>query len=206
MPSAFEVWNRKLHIYLGLYFLFFVWLFCLSGVLLDHPKWRIAQFWPERKVTTTESQISPPGATEDLGVARDLMHQLHIRGEVSGSITRTAPGGFSFRIVRPGEIYDVRADLDRRRATVSCTHVNGWGILNMLHSFSGVRRTDPTLRPNWWLTEVWRFSMDALAAGLAVMVLSGIYMWFSRTQRRMGGMIALVLGILAVAAFVASPF
>ncbi len=76
----------------------------------------------------------------------------------------------------------------------------------MLHSFSGVRRTDPTLRPNWWITEVWRFSMDALAAGLAVIVLSGIYMWFSRAQRRLGGMIALVLGILAVATFVASPF
>ena len=206
MPSAFEGWNRKLHVYLGLYFLFFLWLFCLSGVLLNHPKWRVAQFWPERSITTSQMQIAPPRSTGDLGAARDLMDQLHISGEISGSMTRSASGGFSFRVVRPGDIYDVRADLAEGHATVNQTHVNRWGVLNMLHSFSGVRRTDPVIRPNWWLTRMWRFAMDALAAGLAFLVLSGIYMWHRNTQRRLGGVIALALGILALAGIVASPF
>ena len=42
MPSsgkAFEVWNRKLHYYLGLYFLFFLWLFSLTGLMLNHQQW-----------------------------------------------------------------------------------------------------------------------------------------------------------------------
>jgi len=191
--------------YLGLYFLFFLWLFCLSGVLLNHPKWRIAQFWPEREVTAAEVQISPPGDLDDLGSARRLMDQLHLRGEVSGSISRSASGGFDFRVVRPGDIYDVHADLVQGRARVNRIHVNGWGALSMLHSFSGVRRTDPTLHPNWRLTKMWRFSMDALAIGFAVLVLSGIFLWCGRAQHRCGGAIALALGIMVLVVFLAGP-
>ena len=35
----FEFWNRKLHYYLGLYFLFFLWLFSLTGLMLNHQQW-----------------------------------------------------------------------------------------------------------------------------------------------------------------------
>jgi len=203
MPSAVESWNRKLHLYLGLYFIFFLWLFCLSGVLLNHPGWRIAQFWPEREQTTIELPILPPSDIDDLHVARGLMDQLHIRGEISGSITRSVPGRFDFRVVRPGDMYEVHTDLVKGKATLSRIHVNKSGVLNMLHSFSGVRRMDRTLRPNWWLTQMWRFSMDALAVGLSFLVLSGIYIWYSRAQNRRGGMIALFLGVLTLAGFVA---
>ena len=30
--DGFKVWNRKLHYYLGLYFLFFLWMFAFTGV------------------------------------------------------------------------------------------------------------------------------------------------------------------------------
>ena len=42
MPSfvnTFEFWNRKFHYYLGLYFLFFLWLFSLTGLMLNHQQW-----------------------------------------------------------------------------------------------------------------------------------------------------------------------
>lgn len=37
--STFLVWNRRTHFYLGLYFLFFAWLFVFTGLLLNHPRW-----------------------------------------------------------------------------------------------------------------------------------------------------------------------
>ncbi len=201
MPSAVEAWNRKLHVYLGLYFIFFLWLFCLSGVLLNHPGWRIAQFWPDRESTVSEVRIFPPPGHDDIDVARSLMNQLQIRGEVSGSVTRSGSGAFVFRVVRPGDIYDIQADFVEGQARISRIHVNRWGAMNMLHSFSGVRRTDPSLHPNWWVTRMWRFSMDALAAGLLFLVFTGIYIWYSRAQYRRGGLIALLLGVLVLAGF-----
>ena len=201
MPSAVEAWTRKLHTYLGLYFLFFVWLFCLSGAILNHPQWRIAGFWNERKQVSSELKISRPADTSTLQAAGDLMMQLRIRGEISGEITHTESGEIVFRVVRPGDVSDIKADLDKGLAKISHIYVNNWGALNMLHSFTGVRRTDPTLHQNWWATGMWRFSMDALSAGLVFMVLSGIFIWIRRAQQRRSGMLALALGILALAGF-----
>ncbi len=206
MPSAVETWSRRLHIYLGLYFLFFTWLFCLSGVVLNHPKWRIAGFWNERRQTSTEFQVSRPAADTDFLVARNLMRQLRIRGEISGAITRDTAGVFGFRVVRPGDIYDIKADFNKGVAAVNRIQVNGWGALNMLHSFTGVRRTDTALHQNWWATGLWRCSMDALSLGLVFMVLSGVYMWYHGARQRRSGALALALGILALAGFVAGIF
>ncbi len=203
MPSAVENWSRRLHIYIGLYFLFFTWLFCLSGVVLNHPGWRIAGFWNERRQTSAEIRIARHAADTDSEVAKDLMTQLRIRGEISGTITRDAAGTLGFRVVRPGDIYEVKADFDSGVAAVNRIHVNGWGVLNMLHSFTGVRRTDPSLHQNWWATGLWRCSMDALSVGLVFMVLSGIYVWYRRARQRRSGALSLALGILTLAVFLA---
>ena len=39
----FERWNRKLHFYAGLFLLLFIWLFAVSGLILNHPKWTFAE-------------------------------------------------------------------------------------------------------------------------------------------------------------------
>ena len=57
LANSALVWNRRLHYYLGLYLLFFTWLFVLSGLLLNHPKWQFAEFWPNRVQTTEEYEI-----------------------------------------------------------------------------------------------------------------------------------------------------
>ena len=44
--NVFEIWNRKLHYYVGLYLLTFVWLFAVSGLIINHPGWAFADFWP----------------------------------------------------------------------------------------------------------------------------------------------------------------
>ncbi len=36
LTGALRTWNRRLHYYFGLYFLFFTWLFALTGLLLNH--------------------------------------------------------------------------------------------------------------------------------------------------------------------------
>src|SRR4026207_530382 len=85
MPSSvktLEMWNRKLHYYLGLYFLLFLWLFSLTGLLLNHSGWGFAEFWPQRKETRYEMSIETPPAGSELARARDLMRQLNVVGEI----------------------------------------------------------------------------------------------------------------------------
>src|SRR5678810_1193909 len=61
LRAGIERWNRKLHFYSGLFLLFFIWLFAFSGLLLNHPSWRFAEFWSNRKQTNYERAIVVPG-------------------------------------------------------------------------------------------------------------------------------------------------
>jgi hypothetical protein len=59
--------------------------------------------------------------------------------------------------------------------------------MHLLHTFTGVRRADPTIKRERMLTNVWAFTMDAVVAGLIVMVFSRYIMWYRPKAKRRGG-------------------
>ncbi len=178
---TFETLNRKLHYYLGLYFLVFMWMFSFTGLLLNHPQWKFGEFWPQRKETRFEKAIEPTPAANDLDRARDLMRQLNLAGEIDWP-DRQAPGRLDFRVNRPGRTNRIGVDLARRRASVQQIEINTWGVMSVLHTFSGTPANNPNAKRDWALTTVWVVAMDALAAGLLLMVLSSYYMWYRLKQ------------------------
>ncbi len=201
--AGFERWNRKLHFYTGLFLLFFVWLFAFSGLLLNHPGWSFTQFWKSRKQTNYEREIAGPVIEfkGDLAQARELMRQLNIKGEILWTTTRMDPNPFEFQVRRPGHFFFIKADWARERVTVQQDEVNLWGVIQALHSFTGVQMDDPRNRRDWALTTVWAYSMDAVAAGLIFMTLSSWYMWLELPQKRLPGAVALGLGVLICGLF-----
>jgi hypothetical protein len=189
-----RVWTRKLHNYLGLYLLLFLWLFSVSGLVLNHSTWSAAQFWKQRRETKNDRVIAVPAPTGDVAIASDLMRQLGIVGEI-GETKRDSHGGFEFQVVRPGVIWRVQARLDSARAVVTETRLNKWGAMDALHKLTGVRMGAPAIQRDWLLTRLWSLAMDAVALGLIVLVLSGIYLWWRLTEKRAAGIIALGLGL-----------
>src|SRR4051794_33834212 len=114
-----KLWSRKLHYYLGLYFLFFVWLFAFTGLLLNHGSWQFAEFWPNRKVSNFERAIEPPAYGDREEQAKAVMRQLGIHGEIQwGSTTEER---LEFQVNRPGQNFAVKADLGQRLARVERT-------------------------------------------------------------------------------------
>ena len=202
--DSFLVWNRRVHFYLGLYLLFFTWLFAFTGLLLNHPRWQFAQFWPNRILTTTEHRLGSVTAVADIDRARDVMRQIGIAGEVQWPAIQPPNGPFTFQVSRPGLVVDVKADLRGGRATVQSTQLNAWGVMHVLHTFTGAPATDARNRRDWALTTVWALSMDAVAVGLIVMVLGSYVMWFRLRAKRLGGVVALALGFLSCGAFISA--
>lgn len=196
----FTIWNRKLHYYLGLYFLFFLWLFAFTGLLLNH-SWKFSEFWPNRNVSTFERVIDAPRTTNDVERAREVMRQLGIRGEIEWTAIRPNSTLFEFRANRPGLNFNVAVD-DAGRAKVEETRINTWGVMRVLHTFSGVRANDARNQRDWALTTLWVLSMDAVSIGMVVMVFGGLYMWFVLPTKRIGGLVALLLGAAACCVFV----
>ena len=200
--AEFKRWNRKLHFYAGLLLLFFVWLFAFSGLILNHPTWGFAESWANRKERNYEKEITIPGpeAKGDLGQAREILRQLGIEGEILWTTTRTDANLFDFQVRRPGHFFFIKADFAKKRVYVRQSNVNLWGVIKVLHTFSGVL-DDPPNRRDWALTTIWAYSMDVVAAGLIFMVLSSLYMWWELPPKRIAGAIFLGLGTLICGLF-----
>jgi hypothetical protein len=186
-------WNRRIHFYLGLYLLFFTWLFAFTGLLLNHPEWRFAEFWPNRRQTVAERTLVLPAGASDEESARRLMEELDVLGEIQWPAAQR-DGALAFQVGRPGVTIDVKADLASGRTTVQRTELNRWGVMHILHTFTGVRPGDNRNGRDWRMTTLWAISMDAVAGGLIAVVLTSYVMWFRLKSKRRGGYVALLLG------------
>ncbi len=205
MPSSgkvFEAWNRKLHFYLGLYFLFFLWLFSLTGLMLNHGQWLMSLAANERKETRSETSIRTPAGTTEAERVSDVMQQLGLAGEID--LPATQPSGqLAFNVSRPSDASQVRVDLGQNRASIQHFDNSGWATFRIFHTFSGSRFNQPSSRRDWMLTTIWVLAMDAMAVGLIVMVLGSYYMWYRLKAKRRLGVIVLAAGFLSCAAFLA---
>ncbi|MEK7399710.1 MAG: hypothetical protein AAB116_22440 [Candidatus Poribacteria bacterium] len=188
-----EIWNRKLHIYIGLYLLLFLWLFFITGLVKNHPEWSFFHYWENRELSSSETPIQVPMDKDDLVKARNIMAQLHISGEITWTVVTPMEDQFNFRVAKPGKIIDIKANLREGHAKVEQIKLNTLGITNMLHTFNGISMNDPKESRDWFMTKILSFLMDAVCIGLIFLVLSGIYTWYNRSMKRIWG--ALVLGI-----------
>jgi hypothetical protein len=198
-----ERWNRKLHFYTGLFLLFFLWLFAISGLLLNHPNWTFHESWLNRTETKFTLPIIPPAAalTGDLEQAHDLMRQMSIEGEILWTVTRGDGAPFVFQVRTPRHFYFISANLAQGRADIRHASVNAWGIAKILHTFTGNISSDPRNRRDWTLTAVWAYSMDFVAAGLIFMVFSSLWLWLKQPGKLVPGACCLALGSILCGLF-----
>jgi hypothetical protein len=197
LRAWFARWNRRLHFYAGLFLLFFMWLFAVSGLVLNHPEWEFAESWKNRRETNYVRGFVAfaPEVKGDLAEAREIMRQTGIEGDILWTTTQANADVFEFQVRRPGHFFFIKADFAQKLVSVRESTVNVWGVMKVLHVFSGVQQDDPRQSRDWALTTVWALSMDAVAAGLIFMVLSSLYMWWELPRKRLGGMVALGLGV-----------
>ena len=195
-----EAWNRRVHYFLGLYFLLFIWLFSFTGLLLNHPRWRVSRIPNDANPVNERTIEMPLGATE-LARAQDVIRQLGLRGEVEWPASQQADR-LDFNVVYPRQATQVRVDLRTLRATIRQTDRPVWPALTISHTFSGSRYNAPTTRRDWMLTKVWTIAMDALAIGLVMIVVGSYFMWYRLKTKRTLGFAALAAGWFACGLFV----
>ena len=198
-PASVKKWNRRIHIWFGLYLLLFLWVIAVSGLVMNHPDWFNVQ--PVR--TSVEQTVMMPEAGTDLEKATDIMDQLGITGEVliRGN---TPEGKFNFTCVRPNLRQFVSVDLATFSATLQLVDLQLIGTLSDLHTFTGIRGIyrEPNSIRDWLPTRIWSFGMDAIAIGVILMVLTSLYMGWQRLRAHpIGSMVSFALGIIVTVYF-----
>ena len=193
-------WNRKLHMYLGLYMLLFLWLFSISGLIMNHPDW----FTHKPNRSATEHPVQMPDLNSNIENAKDIMNQLNISGEIIFR-GKQRPGQFAFIAMRPNERYFVNINLKTRIAKVNTVNPQTAAVIGVLHTFSGVRgiwgESKENSQRDWLPTVIWSFSMDALCVGLIFMVISSLYMALQIKQNRTWCIVSFALGTLICSFF-----
>ena len=199
-PASIKKWNRRIHIWIGLYMLLFLWVLAVSGLFMNHPGWFNAQ--PLR--TSVDQTVMMPKAGTDLEKATDIMDQLGISGEVL--IRGNAPEGqFNFTCVRPNLRQFVSVDFVTFDATLQLVDLHLVGTLGDLHTFTGVRGIyrEPNSVRDWLPTRIWSFGMDAVAIGVILMVLTSLYMGWQRFKAHpVGSLVSFALGAILTVYFI----
>ena len=197
--ACLEEWNRRLHYYTGLYLLLFLWLFAVTGLIMNHPNWTSHR----AKNRTSDRTVQPPTAGSDLARAREIERQLGLSGEIVFRESQPKAELFSFSVQRPGLGIQVETELSNGRTRVRETTIDSIMTLENMHTHNGMRIVfnEPGPVRDWGMTQIWTFFMDALCVGLVFMVLSSMYMWYQLRQGRIPGLVVTVAGFLSVAFF-----
>lgn len=192
--------NRRLHIHIGLLLVLFIWLFSISGLLLNHGDWEFASFWEQRKQNKIITTIHIPSGLDSTQIVKSILLQLKISGEVNN--VKMNADSVDFSVSYPGHVNNIHADFKKSICVQNQLSYNIWGKLRNLHTFNGANKNNPSTAPNWLLTRVWRFSMDGVAIGLIFLSVSSWIMWYKIRKEYTWGYFTLLAGLVLAIYFV----
>jgi hypothetical protein len=173
---------RNIHLWLGLAFVVMAMIFALSSLFVIYRPWL-----PDEATETSRTvRISPQSAGTPRGLARELIRNHGLKGELLG-VEETAEA-VKFRISRPGTEHRVEYERATGEAKIADRR---WGLgqtLLQIHVTHGFWRESPTA----W---VWALLSFLSSAGLLLLGASGIYLWFAHHKERLIGGVLLALGL-----------
>jgi hypothetical protein len=197
--KTFHFWSRKFHIHIGLFLLLFIWLFSLSGLLLNH-HWEFATFWEQREQKESVTALILPSRLDSASLIHAVVDELGISGEVTN--VKYSADAVDFRVTSPGKGEDLHVDLAKGTVIRKEYSLNIWGKIRTLHTFNGVDKRNIEKSANWFVTAIWKFAMDAVAMLLILLCVSSWVMWYKiRKDYRWSGAV-LTVGLMASFYFV----
>jgi hypothetical protein len=170
---------RKIHLYAGLSILTFVIMYFVTGYPMIHGSW----FPKPAIITTTRTeQLSYAGAKEPEAYSKYLQETFDLRGKITRQ-RRLKDGSWVFRYSRPGTTYAAvvaPAGDSVRITTLKENIIETMVTFHRLHGYGDEE-----------LYSVWAFLHDLAAFSLILFSVTGVYLWYKLTKRRLLGWIFL---------------
>ncbi len=175
-------WFRNTHLVAGLLAIPFLLMYGVSAIQMSHGGW----FSLQPRVTETTVSVDPSRAGDGRALARALMDEYHLRGEIQR--VEATSSGFRLQITWPGTVYQVDYSSQTHQAKIRTSVANFMGMLNRIHHLAGLGRSSILL-------DAWGGWVVAVSICLIILGLTGIYMWFHFYKERLIGLILLALSL-----------
>lgn len=189
-------WNRKIHIYIGLFLLLFIWLFGISGLLLNH-HWEFANSWEHRKVINYDKTIEISKEREKHILVIEIMDKLNLNGSIVNLRYSTDASQLNFIVTKLGLRYDIQVGLNDGKVLIKETELDQWAIMRALHTSRNPTLTEQNERYPNLIASIWSFSMDVVSVGLIIICLGGWYLWWQVDRKRFYlGLVSLSCGFI----------
>lgn len=189
-------WSRKIHIYIGLFLLFFIMLFGFSGLLLNH-HWEFAKFWENRKEIKYDESIQISGERELEALVSEIVDKLQLHGSIINPGFSEDSVLLNFIVAKPGTRYDVQAHLNGGKILIKEAKFNSYGTMRNLHVLRNPTPKENGERQQSTWAAIWSVSIDVVSVGLIVLCLLGWYLWLQSGKKRFyQGLISFAGGVI----------
>lgn len=195
---------KDIHLHTGLFISPIIIIFSLSALVLNHnfidwqEDWQKWTFSVNETVDKTVSFIIPNSDQDRIKIAKDILKQLEIEGEISNifgdSLSMYIP------VTKPGHRISIKADLVLGKASIHSGRTNFWNKLIWLHTMPGPHMAN--IRGNWALTKLWGSFVDFSVICLFFSSITGVILWYFYKNERYVGLIALSIGFLSTVSLV----
>lgn len=189
--KSLNKWNRKIHIYLGLFLLLFIWLFGISGLLLNH-HWEFANSWEKREVISYDKSIEISEERKKNILVYEITDQLNLNGSIVNLRYSSDSAYLNFIVSKPGLSYDIQAGLNDGKVKIKETKLDQWAIMRSLHTSRNPTLKEQNERYLNVIASIWSFSMDIVSVGLIIICLGGWYLWLQVERKR------IYLGLISI--------
>ncbi len=172
---------RNTHLFLGVFAFLFLMMYGVSALQMAH------NTWSSMKPTVSEMRVTLPADVPDdpRAIAREL-RPLGVRGDI-GEIGAT-PAGYKIEVARPGAYYQIDYARATHDAKVRINTTGLMAVLNRIHHLRGAWHDYAPLN-------VWGAMIGLVSAGLILLGVTGIYLWFTIHSERAIGIVLLAINL-----------
>ena len=181
---------RRIHLFCGLLLLVFVLMYFLSGYVIIHESWFKRS---EPKNTIHTEALDAPKNLSDDALSQYLQKTFDLRGQRAPADHRS-DGSTRFLFLRPGTTHEAVVASGGKEVTITSKRFDVANIANGMHRLRGYH--------GGWLYCLWACFYDLASLALILFALSGIFLWYKSTHRRLVGVICLSLSLSFSAAMV----
>lgn len=191
---SFQMINRRVHLYLGMFLLPWVLMYAVSSLVFSHMG--AIRRWDGREPSfevawEKELDVQVPEGADLRKAGAQILEKL---GVDSPFFASRQGSKINFLLIEFWSRGRLTYDMAEKKAVLRTLKPRWYQLLTGFHLRAGYAHDD-------FLSDVWAFVLDLVCVGFLIWIASGLYLWWKIRRLRWWGSVTLTAGLVAFLLF-----